>query len=91
MRRIISHVIGESRGAIHNLHEPHRARGPRSRELPIDRFGRPPSGPRSAWNAGEKLGLRGCATLLPLLVWIAAMGGWVGWGMRKEKLLFIKP
>jgi hypothetical protein len=44
----------------------------------------PRPGPRYAWNVGEKLGLRGRATLLPLLVWIAAMGGWVGWEVRRR-------
>ena len=44
----------------------------------------PRPGPRYAWNVGETLGLRGRATLLPLLVWIAAMGGWVGWEVRRR-------
>ena len=44
----------------------------------------PRPGPRFAWNVGEKLGLSGRATLLPLLVWIAAMGGWVGWEVRRR-------
>src|SRR5256885_13138206 len=43
----------------------------------------PRPGPRYAWNVGEKLGLRGRVTLLPLLVWIAATGGWVGWEVRR--------
>jgi len=44
----------------------------------------PRPGPRYAWNVGEKLGLRGHATLLPLLAWIAAMGGWVGREVRRR-------
>jgi hypothetical protein len=41
----------------------------------IDGYGNVP-GPRRAFNLGEKLGLHGRATLLPLLGWIALTGAW---------------
>ena len=36
----------------------------------------PRPGPLYSWNLGQKLGLDGRASLLPLLLWIAATGGW---------------
>jgi hypothetical protein len=36
----------------------------------------PRPGPLYSWNLGQKLGLEGRASLLPLLLWIAATGGW---------------
>jgi hypothetical protein len=44
---------------------------------------RPRPGPRYSWNLGEKLGLRGRASLLPLLAWIAATGGWAAVKLRR--------
>jgi hypothetical protein len=41
----------------------------------IDMAGNPPDGPHQAWNLGQKLGLRGGASLLPLAAWIALCGG----------------
>lgn len=48
----------------------------------------PHPGPRYAWNLGEKLGLQGRATLLPLLGWMAVTGGLAAWGMRNDSAVF---
>jgi hypothetical protein len=40
----------------------------------IDSRGEAKNGPRQAWNLGEKLGLGGLASLIPLLLWCGACG-----------------
>jgi hypothetical protein len=40
----------------------------------IDAAGHPAKGPRAAWNLGQRAGLDGAASLLPLIVWMLALG-----------------
>ncbi len=41
------------------------------------------SRPRAAWNLGQVLGLRGLASLAPLLgLWAIVAGVWLGWEKR---------
>jgi hypothetical protein len=43
----------------------------------IDSASAPDVGPRYAWNLGQKLGLGGLASLVPLLVYVAGCGAWL--------------
>ncbi len=40
---------------------------------------------RQAWNLGEKLGLQGLATLLPLAVFLVATVAWLRWTLRDQE------
>ena len=43
-------------------------------------------GHRRAWNVGEKLGMRGRASLVPLLLWMSATGAWLVAATRRSSL-----
>ena len=57
----------------------------------IDMMGAPAKGERQAWNLGHKMGLDGSASLVPLGLFWAGTGAWLGWtlvaagrGRRRE-------
>jgi hypothetical protein len=57
------------------FHVPHLVRGEVAISTQsIDMPDHPARGPRHAWNLGEKAGLGGGASLIPLLAWCAALG-----------------
>jgi len=51
----------------------------------IDMIDNPPNAPRQAWNLGMKIGLEGHASLVPLLVWVAASLTWLGWLLVRRR------
>jgi hypothetical protein len=40
---------------------------------------------RQAWNLGERIGLHGLPSLLPLLAWVAATGAWLLAALRAQR------
>lgn len=56
----------------------------------IDSAGAPPYGARAAWNLGQRLGLRGLASLAPLGVLLAGCLLWLSWAVRgRERALAV--
>jgi len=51
----------------------------------IDAIDNPPGGPRQAWNLGMKVGLEGQASLVPLYVWMTALGAWLAWSVERAR------
>ena len=49
----------------------------------IDMAGNPPKGPKQAWNLGQKAGLRGDASLVPLYLWWALCAWWLVRALRR--------
>ena len=50
----------------------------------IDMPGHPDRGPRQAWNLGQKLGLRGHASLAPLALWLLGLGALAARAARRD-------
>ncbi|MEZ4398987.1 MAG: hypothetical protein R3B06_03165 [Kofleriaceae bacterium] len=50
----------------------------------IDMAGNPAAGPRQAWNLGQKAGLVGLASLVPLALWWLVTGAWLGRAIRRR-------
>lgn len=51
----------------------------------IDMIDNPAGAPRQAWNLGMKCGLDGLASLVPLLLWMAACATWLAWTLRSAR------
>ena len=49
----------------------------------IDMAGNPPKGPKQAWNLGQKAGLPGHASLVPLYLWWALCAWWLVRALRR--------
>ncbi|MBL8624885.1 MAG: hypothetical protein JNK64_26490 [Myxococcales bacterium] len=49
----------------------------------IDMVGNPPKGPKQAWNLGQKAGLPGHASLVPLYLWWALCAWWLVRALRR--------
>lgn len=49
----------------------------------IDMAGNPPKGPKQAWNLGQKAGLPGHASLVPLYLWWALCAWWLVRAQRR--------
>jgi len=57
---------------------PHLARGELAISTQgIDMKANPPRAPRAAWNLGDRIGLRGLASLAPLALWMIACAMWI--------------
>jgi hypothetical protein len=51
----------------------------------IDRPDAPVAAPPQAWNLGQRLGLDGKTSLLPLALWVAATGAWLVFALRQRR------
>ncbi|MCE9573731.1 MAG: hypothetical protein K8W52_11300 [Deltaproteobacteria bacterium] len=68
-------VDGAIRAPLFGYHVPHLLRGEVSTSTQsIDMANHPKVGTRHAWNLGEKLGLPGAASLVPLFAWCIGFG-----------------